>query len=1351
MCWTNIVMTSLTKLFFDHEAKVVDKWEQYLGIYESELSAVISRGKPVHLLEVGVQNGGSLELWGKYLPAGSQIVGVDIDPSCAELRFQNPFITVHTINAANHDDILRIFKDQSFDIIIDDGSHVSSDITSTFNLLFPRLKVGGRYFIEDLECSYYRTHDGGLFHEDSSIAWLKHIIDSINADHIRPDEQIPPELTSVIAEYRNVVSRITFYDSMAVVDKLSFVKQRPFRRVLSGQASEVESTFDLLTLQPRSIYQPMVYGATAARQLDQSIVDAYEAARSRLAAAESTHAQHRRQWQQDIDDAKQSIAELSEQLVEKDSSIATLTSDSLATDLLLQEARVRLRHSETGNADKDLTIKELRTQLWSKEEDIRAQTRQLEKTNFRLTALMGLMRLIEAQGDAAPESWRFDLHHEHSGNAATGARASDDYRLRALRLNQQLLARRANFFEKLAHELQTGLMLALRLHASAPLRYLLRMLKGKQLDRLFELQERSLVYPEIDPEVLSALNESGLFDAEFYTSHNRDLRGKDIDPVRHFLEIGAVEGRDPHGLFGIEEYLADHTDVAAARLDPFLHFIQSGASEGRAIRPGVHSHSADKAGEVLGGDLKRQSTAFGIIRSSGLFDEVYYRNQNPDIDMSIDDAILHYVEHGVAEARDPCESFSTSQYLSAYSDIAAADINPFMHYIVFGVKEDLDPKPNAMQHLQPSAGPSPDADIVLASGLFDAEFYREHYQDVRISEVEPFEHFMVHGLWEDRKPNAMFDPVWYRSFYPDIAVAGANPFLHYLQWGASEGRSPCIEFDGQWYLETNPDLVGSGEHALRHYIRTGRQEGRLPTDPHAAYRHYILRDRQITIAEADDIRRHIAMMYIQPRFVVFIDGTDSGLRDGSREALRRQFYTNFTLLDATRVSDLREQTKQDGECYLVWLKQGDVLHERALYEFASEINADPAVDLVYADVDTIVNGKRAQPFFKPDWSPDYLESLDYISNSACFAMDGVWQDLFQASSRYDFVLRFTERHEKIGHIRKVLCHLHREIVGKSDATGLSSDKEALIGRLQRTGRRASVSPIIAEHACFDLSVELRKRPLVSVVIPTAGKVVNLRGTPTDLLFHCIDTIVSLSTYENLEFIIVDNGDLGAERAALLDRRGYTRLTYDEQQFNIAKKLNLGVTAARGELLLLLNDDVEPLVPNWIERLVEHFEKPHVGVVGSKLLYPDFTTQHVGVVLNAGVPDHVRRFKPSDEQGYFYSTMAARNYVAITGACMMTRVSTYNQVGGYTEALSVNYNDADYCLKVIETGKTVVYAPRSELIHFESQSREARVAAAESQYFAERWAGYGVSDPYYNERNLTVASPTFEVANNPRLI
>ena len=274
---------------------------------------------------------------------------------------------------------------------------------------------------------------------------------------------------------------------------------------------------------------------------------------------------------------------------------------------------------------------------------------------------------------------------------------------------------------------------------------------------------------------------------------------------------------------------------------------------------------------------------------------------------------------------------------------------------------------------------------------------------------------------------------------------------------------------------------------------------------------------------------------------------------------------------------------------------------------------------------------------------------------------------------------------------------------------------------------------------------------MSIVIPTAGKVVSLRGKPTDLLFHCIDTIVSLSTYDNLEFIVVDNGDLGEERAALLDRRGYVRLSYSEHEFNIAKKLNLGVEAARGELLLLLNDDVEPLVPNWIERLVEHFEKPHVGVVGSKLLYPDLTTQHVGVVLNAGVPDHVRRFKPSDDHGYFYSTLAVRNYVAVTGACMMTRATTYHHVGGYSESLSVNYNDADYCLKVVETGKTVVYAPRSELIHFESQSREARVAPAESEYFAERWAAYGVTDPFYNERNLTVASPTFEVANNPRLI
>jgi len=169
-------------------------------------------------------------------------------------------------------------------------------------------------------------------------------------------------------------------------------------------------------------------------------------------------------------------------------------------------------------------------------------------------------------------------------------------------------------------------------------------------------------------------------------------------------------------------------------------------------------------------------------------------------------------------------------------------------------------------------------------------------------------------------------------------------------------------------------------------------------------------------------------------------------------------------------------------------------------------------------------------------------------------------------------------------------------------------------------------------------------------------------------------------------------------------------------------------------------------------MAEHFEKPHVGVVGAKLLYPDETIQHAGIVHNFGNPDHVRRLYPRADAGYFFSTCGTHNYLAVTGAVMMTLRDIYCKVGGYSEELAVSFNDVDYCLKIQELALTVVYAPQAELIHMESLSctrTEANIR--ELSWFATRWAAKLIYDPFYNEQFLTVARPTFELSINKRLL
>jgi GT2 family glycosyltransferase len=242
-----------------------------------------------------------------------------------------------------------------------------------------------------------------------------------------------------------------------------------------------------------------------------------------------------------------------------------------------------------------------------------------------------------------------------------------------------------------------------------------------------------------------------------------------------------------------------------------------------------------------------------------------------------------------------------------------------------------------------------------------------------------------------------------------------------------------------------------------------------------------------------------------------------------------------------------------------------------------------------------------------------------------------------------------------------------------------------------------------------------------------------------------------STYKNIEIIVVDNGDLSPTQVRMLAEAECKRITYSDPVFNIAKKLNLGVSIANGELLLLLNDDIEILTPSWIERLLEHFEKPHVGVVGAKLLYPNEQTQHVGVVQAFGNPDHVRRRFPRNDAGYFFSTCGVRNYSAVTGACMMTPASIYRDVGGYSDELAVSFNDVDFCMKVRLKGLWVVYTPSAELIHMESLSRVVSLDMGELEWFHQRWAAELVSDPFYNGGFLTVEPPTFVPCVNQRML
>lgn len=224
----------LARIFERHAGNVSYKWQQYIPVYETEFRRFVDEGKPVSLLEVGVLNGGSLQVWKEYLPAGSRVLGLDVNPDCARLGLGDG-IDVAIGDATDADAVRRLLGDRTFAIIVDDGSHRCGDVIAGFANLFDRLEYGGIYVIEDCHASYWPNFDGGYLKPDSTIEWAKSLADAVNYDHIRA-EQLPDELTRARLKGLNRdVARVAFYDSVVVIEKHLAPKEEPFLSFLSGE------------------------------------------------------------------------------------------------------------------------------------------------------------------------------------------------------------------------------------------------------------------------------------------------------------------------------------------------------------------------------------------------------------------------------------------------------------------------------------------------------------------------------------------------------------------------------------------------------------------------------------------------------------------------------------------------------------------------------------------------------------------------------------------------------------------------------------------------------------------------------------------------------------------------------------------------------------------------------------------------------------------------------------------------------------------------------------------------------------------------------------------------------------
>lgn len=567
----------------------------------------------------------------------------------------------------------------------------------------------------------------------------------------------------------------------------------------------------------------------------------------------------------------------------------------------------------------------------------------------------------------------------------------------------------------------------------------------------------------------------------------------------------------------------------------------------------------------------------------------------------------------------------------------------------------------------------------------------------------------------------------------------------------------------------------------------------------AQYRQWITAYDTLTEQDRADIAAHLARMSDPPKISVVMPAyaTPPALILAAIASVQTQLYPHWELCIADDGSPgealwrlLEEQARLDSRIRIVrrqtnghiaaatnsalalasgnfvaFMDHDDLLAEHALYHVAALLECHPDTDLIYSDEDKIdQRGRHSQPHFKTAWNAELMLGQNMVNHLAVYRRSlvtdlGGVREGFEGAQDHDLALRASERigPSRIRHIPWVLYHWRwrgrqgsfsrRWALMCADAA-----ERAVAQHLNRTGHTGAV---VSQQSGASHWLRVRRavpepKPLVSIIVPTRDRI--------DLFQRCAEGVLSGTDYPTLEFLVVDNGSVEPETLALFEHLKTdprVRILPAPGPFNFSALMNRAVAEAKGEIILLLNNDISMIGADWLSELVSHAVRPNVGAVGARLLYPDGTVQHAGVVLGiGGVAGHLHVGAPGAHAGYQGHLKLARNVSAVTAACLAMRRAVYLEVGGMdAERLTVAFNDVDLCVKVRAAGYDIVWTPFAELHHHESASRGLDLAPAAAARFQseiatmrERWAAELDNDPFYGPMfdkrfsNYRVAEP-----------
>jgi O-antigen biosynthesis protein len=431
--------------------------------------------------------------------------------------------------------------------------------------------------------------------------------------------------------------------------------------------------------------------------------------------------------------------------------------------------------------------------------------------------------------------------------------------------------------------------------------------------------------------------------------------------------------------------------------------------------------------------------------------------------------------------------------------------------------------------------------------------------------------------------------------------------------------------------------------------------------------------------------------------------------------------------------------------YVCFLDHDDLLHPTALEVMREKLSQ--GYDVVYSDEDKLEDssGELVEPFFKPDWSPEYFRGVMYVGHLLSvrreLAVRNRFDGAFDGVQDFEFMLRLSEGNPRIAHVPQVLYHWRKTPGSIAERAEAKQDIGVLQARavnahLDRLHLPARAEPGRFPHRLKIIPVKQDAYRRVSIIIPT-------RDAP-QILGRCLKTIFEKTTYPDFEVVLMDNDSADPAALALMEQYPVRRIPFPGS-FNFSRANNDGAAAASGDLLLFLNNDTEIVSEDWLQHLVYYAEHSDVGAVGALLLYENRTVQHAGVALGMrGTADHTMRGFQSDVDGYAGSLACAREVSAVTGACLMMRKSLFLEIGGFNEHFFTAYQDVDLCLRVRERGLRVIYTPEAVVVHHESVSRKSYYDMVDRMLLLDRWESViERGDPYYNP-NLVLERGDYSV-------